>query len=209
MAFGYYMNMERIALDIAKEHVENMTDDNMEDDIFLDEEKLKNNVKNGFIVITQLIAFIESYLNTILNTCVKYSGKELLKSSIEEKLEIIFLYYKKDLSIIKSQHYWECFRKILKVRNEMIHFKITDIGMGTGIPNFSFAGIEAKSFFTKHTMQDSIDKIIILGDLIAEELKLKVFHDINIFECDGVDGLVNYVHDKEAIMIDESRYKQE
>lgn len=35
MAFGYYMNMERIALDIAREHIENMTDDNMEDDIFL------------------------------------------------------------------------------------------------------------------------------------------------------------------------------
>lgn len=35
MAFGYYMNMERIALDIAREHIENMTDDNMEDDIFI------------------------------------------------------------------------------------------------------------------------------------------------------------------------------
>ncbi|MBO5478690.1 MAG: hypothetical protein J6A04_03125 [Clostridia bacterium] len=62
MAFGYYMNMERIALDIAKEHTENMTNDNMEDDVFLDENKLENNIKNGFIVITQLITFIESFL---------------------------------------------------------------------------------------------------------------------------------------------------
>ena len=46
-------------------------------------------------------------------------------------------------------HYWECFRKILKVRNEMVHYKISSIGMGTGIPNFQFAGIEAKVFFTK------------------------------------------------------------
>lgn len=208
MAFRYYMNMERITLDIAKEHIENMTDDNMADDIFLDKEKLENNIKNGFIVITQLITFIESYLNTILNTCINYRGKDLLKASIDEKLEIIFLYYKKDLSFIKSQHYWECFKKILKVRNEMIHFKITDIGMGTEIPDFLFAGIEAKSFFTKPNMQDSIDKIITLGDLIANELNLYTFHNINIFECEGRDGLVNYVYDKELIYIDESRYEE-
>lgn len=208
MAFGYYMNMERIALDIAKEHVENMTDDNMEDDVFLDENKLKNNIKNGFIVITQLITFIESYLNTIINTCINYKGKDLLKTSIDEKIEIIFLYYKKDISVIKSLHYWECFRKILKVRNEMIHYKITGIGMGTGIPNFSFASVEIKSFFTKQNMEESINKIIELGDLIANELNLHTFHNINIFECDGRDGLVNYVYDKELIMIDESRYEE-
>ena len=208
MAFGYYMNMERIALDIAKEHVKNMTDDNMEDDLFLDENKLKNNIKNGFIVITQLITFMESYLNTILNTCIKYKGKDLLKTSIDEKIEIIFLYYKKDIYAIKSLHYWECFRKILKVRNEMIHFKITGIGMGTGIPNFSFASVEIKSFFTKRNMQESINKIILLGDSIANELNLHTFHNINIFECDGRDGLVNYVYDKELTMIDESRYEE-
>lgn len=33
MAFEYFMNMERISIDIAKEHVEKMTDDNMEDDV--------------------------------------------------------------------------------------------------------------------------------------------------------------------------------
>lgn len=208
MAFEYYMNMEKISLDIAKEHIENMTDDNMEDDIFLDEEKLKNNIKNGFVVITQLITFLESFLNTILNTCVEYKGKELLKSSIDEKLEIIFLYYKKDLSIVKSQHYWECFRRILKVRNEMIHYKISSIGMGTGIPDFLFAGIEAKSFFTRQYMQEATDKIIVLGDLIANELNLRIFHDINIFECDGRDGLVNYIYDEEKIMIDETRYEE-
>lgn len=79
MAFEYFMNMERISIDIAKEHLEKMTNDNMEDDVFLDEDKLKNNIKNGFIIITQLITFIESYLNTILNTCVEYSGKDFLK----------------------------------------------------------------------------------------------------------------------------------
>ncbi|MBO5478689.1 MAG: hypothetical protein J6A04_03120 [Clostridia bacterium] len=90
----------------------------------------------------------------------------------------------------------------------MIHFKITDIGIGTGILNFSFAGVETKSFFTKKNMQESINKTILLGDLIAKELNLHTFHNINIFECDGRDGLVNYVYDKELTMIDESRYEE-
>ena len=39
MAFGYYMNMERMTLDIAREHLNYMTNDNMLDDVFLDEIK--------------------------------------------------------------------------------------------------------------------------------------------------------------------------
>lgn len=206
MAWGFFMNMERLSLDIAKEHAQNMTDDNMEDDVFLDELKLKNNVKNGFIVITQLNTFIESFLNTILNNCIGYNQKELLKTSVDEKLEIIFLYYKKDLTTIKAQHTWERYRKILKVRNEMIHFKKTYIGDGNGIPNFSIANIEAKTFFTKSYMEDSISQIILLGDKIATELGLSIFHNINVFECDGRDGLVNYVYDGSITDIDESRF---
>lgn len=124
MAFGFFMNMERISLDIAKGHINYMTNDNMEDDVFLDQQKLEINIKNGFIIITQLITFLESFLNTILNNCIKYKDKELLKVSIDEKLN------------------------------------------------------------------------------------LNVFHNINIFECDGRDGLVNYVYDKELTMIDESRYEE-
>ena len=106
MAFGYYMNMERMTLDIAREHLNYMTNDNMLYDVFLDEIKLINNVKNGFIIITQLNVFVESFVNTILNKCIGYNKEQLLKTSVDEKLEIIFLYYKKDFSIIKSQHMW-------------------------------------------------------------------------------------------------------
>ena len=208
MAWGFFMNMERLSLDIAKEHAKNMTNDNMEDDIFLDETKIKNNIKNGFIVITQLNTFIESFLNTILNNCIGYNEKELLKTSVDEKLEIIFLYYKKDLSIVKSQHTWERYKRIIKVRNEMIHFKKTYIGDGSWIPNFSIANIEAKTFFTQSYMEDSISQIILLGDIIAKELNLNTFHNINVFECDGRDGLVNYVYDKYMINIDESRFEK-
>ena len=103
---------------------------------------------------------------------------------------------------------WEKYKKIFKVRNEMIHYKKTYIGDGTGIPNFSIANIEVKEFFTKRYMEQAISKIILLGDKIAEDLDLNVFHNIDIFECDGRDGLVNYVYDKNITDIDETRFEQ-
>ena len=90
----------------------------------------------------------------------------------------------------------------------MIHFKKTYIGDGSWIPNFSIANIEAKTFFTQSYMEDSISQIILLGDIIAKELNLNTFHNINVFECDGRDGLVNYVYDKNMIDIDESRFEE-
>lgn len=194
MSFGFFLNMEKLSLDIAKTHISNMTNNNMFDDIFLDNDKLINNLHNGFVVITQLNTFFESFLNTILDKCIGYNGEALLKASIPEKIEIIFMYYKKDFSIIKSQHPWEVFRKVTKVRNEMIHFKKTNIGQGSGIPDFNIGGIRAKDFFTKDNMEHFIHEIIALGDSIATELNLKVEHDINIFECDAVSPITSYIH---------------
>ena len=80
-----------MSLNIVKEHLQYMTNDNIlkgfEDLKYLDQEKLEANIKNGFIIITQLSIFIESFLNTILNNCVKYESENILKSKIEEKLE--------------------------------------------------------------------------------------------------------------------------
>lgn len=196
MAFEYYMNMERLSLDIANEHLKNMTNDNMEDDIWLSEKKLENNIKNGFIIITQLITFIESFLNTILNNCIDCSDLKLLKTNIDEKISIIFLYYKKDFSTIKEQHYWQHFNKIRSIRNEMIHYKISDIGISGGLPNFSFSGIEVSVLFTKKYMKQSIENIITLSELIASELNLEIFKNAAIFTCDGKGDNVKYIYDK-------------
>ena len=61
MAFSFYMNMERLSLEIAESHISNMTNNNYEDDCFLKEQDLINNIKNGFVVITQLSCFFESF----------------------------------------------------------------------------------------------------------------------------------------------------
>ena len=207
MSFGNFMNMEKLTLEIINDHISNMTDDNYEVETFLSIDKLTNNMKNGFVIITQLSCFIESFLNTIINSCMDYNGESLLKCNIEEKMDLVFLYYKKEWSNIKGQNPWAIYKKTTKVRNEMIHFKRTYIGDGTGIPNFEFGGQKVSGFFTQSNMKSLTEKHIELAKLIADALELSIYEEGSIFECDGRDGLVNYVYDKNMIDVDETRFE--
>ncbi len=208
MAFGYFMNMEKLSLTIAEKHISYMTENNYEDDCFLNIEKLINNIESGFVVITQLSCYFESFLNTIINACMNYNGEVLLKCSVEEKIDFIFMYYQKDWQIVKGQNPWAIYKKATRVRNEMIHFKKTYIGDGSGIPNFQLGGQWVAEFFTKQSMMLIRDGYVNLAELIANNLGLNIFKNIDIFECDGRDGLVNYIYDEMNINIDESRYEE-
>lgn len=207
MAFGYFMNMEKLTLEIVENHISLMTDDNYEFETFLDINKLTNNIKNGFVIITQLNCFIESFLNTIISSCMNYNGEALLKCNIEEKMDLIFMYYKKGWEVIRGQNLWSMYKKTTKVRNEMIHFKKTYIGDGTGIPDFQIGGQYVAKFFTQRNMNLLRDEHIKLAELIAEAIGLLIYNEGNIFECDGRDGLVNYVYDKKMIDVDEARFE--
>lgn len=207
MSFGNFMNMEKLTLEIIDEHISYMTDDNYEFETFLSIDKLTNNMKNGFVIITQLSCFIESFLNTIINSCMDYNGESLLKCNIEEKMDLVFLYYKKKWSNIKGQNPWAIYKKTTRVRNEMIHFKRTYIGDGTGIPDFEIGGQKVSEFFTQPNMKLLTEKHIELAKLIADALELSIYEEGNIFECDGRDGLVNYVYDKNMIDVDETRFE--
>lgn len=209
MAWGFYFNMEKLTLDIAQKHIFNMSENNFIDDTFLDEKSLLNNLENGFVALTQLTCYFESFLNTIINSCMHYEGDVLLKCSIEEKVEMIFMHYKKDWQHIKSLHFWSSYRTATRVRNEMIHFKKTYIGFGSGIPNFKLGKVEVATYFTKSNIQTIYSHYIELCKTIASSLELSIFDDIDIFECDGRDGLTNYIFDPEEIDLDYTRFDHE
>lgn len=207
MAWGYFFNMEKLALTIAENHIKNMTNDNYTDDVFLSSEKLLVNLENGFVALTQLSCYFESFLNTIINSCIHYEGNSLLKCSIEEKIEIIFMHYGKNFADIKSLHCWELYRIGTSVRNEMIHFKKTYIGDGSGIPNFKLGKVCIADYFTKTCITETYNGYVSLCKVIAQTLGLNIFEEIDVFECDGRDGLTNYVYDGTDIDIDQSRFE--
>lgn len=208
MAFGFFFNMEKLSLIIAENHINNMTNNNYEDDVFLDSKNLLINLENGFVALTQLNCYFESFLNTIINSCMNYDGEIILKCSIEEKLEIIFMHYEKNYASIKSLHCWELHRTATNVRNEMIHFKKTYIGQGSWIPNFKLGKVFVAEYFTKDNIMKTYEGYVSLCHEIAQVLGLKIFDKVDVFECDGRDGLTNYVFDAKYTNVDESRFEE-
>ena len=107
MSWALYMNMDVLAIEISKEHIELMTDDNFEkgDDVYLDEKVFLNNIKNGFIVITQLNCFIECFLNAILNFGygeIFVNLEDVLSEEELEKYKPYLLYV--DLAVIDKKN---------------------------------------------------------------------------------------------------------
>jgi len=51
-------------------------------------------------------------------------------------------------------------------------------------------------FFIFEKMEEVIKGFVKLADLIANELGLKIYYEIDAFASDGRDGLVNYVYDE-------------
>ena len=129
MAVTNYFNIEPLALDTINETIELISDCNYDGET-LREEDLVVNMKYGFIVITELIAFFEGFLNTIINRCLDIDDENVFKQRTPEKVEYIFKAYKKcdELAAIKTSHYYESFIQVEKVRNEMIDHKRTYIG---------------------------------------------------------------------------------
>lgn len=207
MAFSYFFNMEKLSLSIAQEHIQGMTEDMNYIDNFFDDDKLINNLKNGFVELTMLNSFIESFVNTIIDSCMKYDGEVLLKCSIDEKIEIIFMYYGKDFRVLKSKDAWGTYKSASKVRNELIHFKKSYIGDGTGTPDFMIGKQRISDFFIRSKLEKIYEKYIELTDLIANMIGLKIYKEIGVFGCDGKDGLVNYVFNPEEIIVDDDRFE--
>ena len=193
MSCGYYMNMEIIALDIAKEHISKMEDNVFDDECkeFLDLKKLENNIKNGFIAITQFKVFIESLLNTIINLKGDLSCLDI--ENIFNKMKYVCSIYDKDFSFIEKNKCLKTFKKMNRLRNNMIHYKNSFIYDGTAIYDFEIGKVSVKKYFTKFNFEKLFNQVIELGDLIAKTLGLIVRNDISIFECDGKDGITGYI----------------
>lgn len=198
MSFNNYINTENLSLEVVEDHINYMTNDNYTADKVIDIDKLTNNIKIGFVIITQLNCYFESFINTIINYCIGCDKDSILKRSIEEKLDIICVYYKKELSNVKSRDEWEKYKIATRVRNEMIHFKRTYIGEGVGIPIFKIGGQVVSDYFTKDNMNLIKEKHIALTKNIADTFGLDINTDKTIFSCDAKDGLANYVYDKKV-----------
>lgn len=92
MACDWYLNMEPLSLEIAKEHAGKMSNSNFlesyldaeETEPMPDIESFINNLKLGFVAITMACCFFESSLNTFLREKFEYSPEGKVIHSNED-----------------------------------------------------------------------------------------------------------------------------
>ena len=190
MAATWYMNLEVLALEIVDECLVKMTQTNTiyDDDAELDimpEELFHNNLKQGCIIVSMLNNYVESMVNTIFRECVGYCGERLMRLNIEEKIELLYMHYKADISEIQKLHFWESFQRLKKIRNELTHYKnnyIGAVGFGYGVlQQFPKPLNGIGEYFTASEMQRAKNNIVALIARIATDFGLQVNTQVQLF----------------------------
>lgn len=209
MSIPLYLSMEKLSLESAREHIKKMTNENFDhygvDIKSINIEKFSNNIKNGYIVLTMLISFLESLLNSILIYCLQEYDESCLKKSIKKKIDYLAEKYEKDKTQITGGSLWEKHNTAVKVRNELIHYKQGKVGEGVFIPDFQIAGQYIGEFFTNDNMSNLYGDYQSLAQLIADTFDLKINTDVHILESQGRDSLNSYIYDAPLTEIDPMR----
>jgi len=205
-----YLSIEKISLENALGHIEKMTNDNSDyynyDLKSLNIQKFTNNIKNGFIVLTMLISFLEGFLNSIILYCIHQDDPCILSKKIVEKVDYIYSVYKKDKAQIKGGRLWQIHIEASKVRNALIHYKYSKVGEGVFVPDFEIGGQYVAEYFTQKNMIQLYDHYQELSELIAETISLKLNPAVHCVESQGRDNLNSYIYDDSKIIIDSSRF---
>lgn len=203
MAFGIFLNFEKVAINIIEEQLKKMTNDNIyhyddecEDDI--NEEEFVKNLQYGSTTIAFIQNLFETSINTILRRRAEISEIDLLKSSIGVKLQIISLIYEFDLDEIKAQHAYQVYREVEKIRNDITHFKSNILCEATVIPasvtiDLGTSKKPIATVFTKDYMSESYMQVKNLINLICSKCGLYVNEDVEIIDCDGRDNICEFI----------------
>lgn len=197
MAFAYYLNMEKLALEIVEEHAAQMSNSNYckDNPDTIDDVVFKNNLKYGFIIVVMLSVFVESAINSVLSDIIHYKNERLLKSSIDEKLDIIYLFYKKDINRLRADNNFAKYKELNRIRNELIHFKFSYIGHSSQVPNIKIGNINLAGFFVKSKIYEYISCVNKVIEFLGEDLKLNINNKCDIFGCDGVENYYKFIQE--------------
>lgn len=199
MSNATYLNMEVLAIQAAKEAINQMHEDLYISGLvgFYDQQKVFDNIKLVLTASTMLTVLMESYLNHILEGILKIDDDTILKENILPKIKRIYKTYNISKKITKTSN-WDTFGKLKELRNELVHFKSRYIGSSTGFPYTKIHGLDLMKVLTKAEMINIMSKIIKLTEIIAADLGLAINKDSAIVNCParGAEGdIPTYVYD--------------
>lgn len=196
MAFTYFLNIEPLSLQIAKENIEIMTNNNVDkyDDPFCNRDDFGNNIKHGFVAITMLTSFVESVLNDIIREFISSSSKKHLNLPFYNKIRFISDNFNVDQNKLEDEKCYLAYDEMRKLRNALIHYKGV-VAYAGGIPPFEIVGVDLSDYFIKSNMMDVYNNVISFVRLYIEKCDLLINDEIDLFSCDGFANY-QYITDK-------------
>ena len=200
MAWGYYLNMEELSAEIVEEALLKMSNSNyqeIDNGIKTDNgDEFITNLKWGTTAVVMICCYVESSINTLLRDFLGYSSNgEVIKSSIDTKLEILFLNQPGELKLIKGNSCWEKFRCAVSVRNQLIHYKNNSANICSSWPPIDSWKIGREilgDYFTRDRLRDTFVESKRLVELIATALNLSINPDCHVLGCDAHFGAPSY-----------------
>lgn len=200
MAWGYYLNMEELSAEIVEEALSKMTNSNYQEiDNFIktdNGEEFIANLKWGTTAVVMICCYVESSINTLLRDFLGYSPDgEVIKSSIDTKLEVIFSNQPDQLRLIKGDNCWNKFKRAVSVRNHLVHYKNNSASMCSSWPLIDSWRIGKEilgDYFTKDRLRVTFAESKRLVGLIADALNLSVNPDCHVLGCDARFGAPSY-----------------
>lgn len=203
MSAGLFFNFEKLSTQIIESELGKMNDDNLTEICSLDTNKLQKNLYHGSIVATFIVNLYESSLNTIVNRMLGIKEQDVLRTSHNIKLQLICTMYHIDLSSIKSDNNFALLQSVIKLRNDITHYKSFELYCSILVPDgISFPNASSKEpiakVFTKTYMKKCYEATLAVIDLICEKCGLVCNKDCNIIDNDLRDYICGFIVSKEA-----------
>ena len=206
MAFGIFLNFEKLSLEIIKENISKMTDDNSVHCDYepqeINEENFLNNLHYGSIAAMFIVNLYETTLNTIVSKRLECVEPDILKTSHNVKLQLICTMFGADYQTIKSDNSFSIVKSIIQLRNDFTHYKYNEVCMGHYISTeckipMGTSKLAMADMFTKSYMEKCFKGVVNFLNLICENCGLVIYENCEIIDCDGRDSLCEFVINKE------------
>lgn len=208
MAWGYYLNLEPIALRAARDATAKMSTTNISTlcSDYYDEASFYENLQYGYTAVVMSVSYLESSVNTIMRHIYGYepSSKEM-RSSIEDKLNLIMKAHREEWSGIKASHNWQQYKELSQVRNGLIHYKVNKADSMASAPPLGGWKIGKQTFgefFTKPCIENYLDGIVKLLERIIAVLDLQIADGFAPLIADASGMPTNYIYCKEELFDD-------
>ena len=202
MSADIFLNFEKLSLSIIENELDLMTDDNLlhwydECDVVIDC-TFENNLYHGSIVATFIVNLYETTLNTILGRILGFTEIEILKCSHKVKLQLICKAFNVDLDTIKGNNCYAVLQNVIKIRNDITHYKCNAVSVGHYIyEDTEIAKGTCKEplsrIFTKEYMHKAYTETLKLLELLCQKCNLVLCKDCWVVDSDARDFACEFV----------------